>query len=279
MSGGIESSFSVPDSQVLWLGGLRIVYNHPHDLLGIFEVYVLDVYKLRSIRPADVVIDVGAGVGDYAMAAAKLVGPSGVVVAIEPNPQDFATLSRNVAVNGFRNIMALNSAVGQAEGFLESEFKGVSFRTERRSLDSIVARLSDASRLRRPPDLIKMDIEGGEVEALRGMSSVLRHIRALHIELHRTKSKVDEIMLPLGFRFSRLTRSHYLLHSSWFGARHPVVALRWWRRLQKGGRAPPLRKLVHGIDVAAGDDLLVGAYDRDPPEVGKLDQCHRASGL
>src|SRR5207248_8868819 len=54
-----------------------------------------------ALRPGDVYVDVGAHVGCHTLVAARVVGPAGLVVAVEPNPPSASRLRRNLALNGF----------------------------------------------------------------------------------------------------------------------------------------------------------------------------------
>jgi len=72
----------------------------------------------RYLRPGDVVIDVGANVGLTTLAAAKAVGDSGRVIAVEPHPRIFRYLQNNLALNGVRNVAPHNVACGETEGTL-----------------------------------------------------------------------------------------------------------------------------------------------------------------
>lgn len=67
-------------------------------------------FVLLHLRQGDVFIDVGAYTGLYTLIAAKAVGPAGLVVAIEPDPDSFALLTRNIAMNRLSNVRALNIA-------------------------------------------------------------------------------------------------------------------------------------------------------------------------
>src|SRR4051794_11745594 len=71
--------------------------------LGTTEPQVQDVLG-ESLNRRDVFYDVGGNVGFFPLIAAKLVGPEGRVVAIEPLPENADALRRNVALNGFENV-------------------------------------------------------------------------------------------------------------------------------------------------------------------------------
>lgn len=70
----------------------------------------------RIVQPGDVVVDVGANVGVYTLLAARAVGPSGRVYALEPDPRSFELLQANIGLNGFENVVSLRVAVGAREG-------------------------------------------------------------------------------------------------------------------------------------------------------------------
>ena len=86
-------------------GSFRIWYNDPHDIAAIIESYVLNVYRIRKIKGRSVVLDIGAGIGEFSLLASSKVGAEGKVIAIEPSPDDFKTLQINIKENGCRNVM------------------------------------------------------------------------------------------------------------------------------------------------------------------------------
>jgi FkbM family methyltransferase len=135
----------------------------------------------RATREGATVVDCGAYLGFYSLLAARRVGPEGAVFAFEPNPEMFELLRRNVRDNGLADrVVALPVGIGsdptrrpffigQGDGAKSSLFPPERWRevteTECASLDEALGA--------RPVDLVKLDIEGGEVEALRGMRRTL----------------------------------------------------------------------------------------------------------
>jgi FkbM family methyltransferase len=134
----------------------------------------------RLVRPGHVVIDAGASCGIYTVAAGKLVGPDGRVIAVEPAPRSAETLRRNVALNELDRIVvvheaALSREVGHARLYQPSwgpvaasiavvEAEGIPFtEVDTVSIDSIVEE-QELERL----DFVKLDIEGAEKLALQG---------------------------------------------------------------------------------------------------------------
>jgi FkbM family methyltransferase len=173
----------------------------------------------HTYRPklGDVVIDVGAGVGDEALAFANMVGDNGRVIAIEAAPSTFECLSRTVALSSKANIVCISEGVSDTDGFafIEDTQKHLSnsigstgeVRIETTTLDRLFDRLSIES-----IDLLKMNIEGAERNALRGLNKYADKVRNVAVSCHdfmapasggswfRTKAEVIARLKELGFR-------------------------------------------------------------------------------
>jgi FkbM family methyltransferase len=150
--------------------------------------YEPDVQQLLRIylKPGMVFVDCGANVGLFSLMAGGLVGPTGKVVSIEANPDTVKLLNRNLAANGLPEgkncaVSATNgtaefliASAGDVYGTLKSneyvpaESKTISVTT--RTLDDIV---QDAGLAK--VDFIKIDVEGGEIDCLRGADKTLRN--------------------------------------------------------------------------------------------------------
>lgn len=151
----------------------------------------------RFIKPGMTVFDIGANIGFFALAAAKLVGPSGRVVAFEPNPAVVARLKKNVELNGLAERVKIEqSAVGDFDGTAEFCF----------ALTHLQGRFSDLPYVPQGaestpvpccridtyvtstgvvPDVLILDVEHAEGRALRGMQSVLQRYNPLvFVEMH-----------------------------------------------------------------------------------------------
>jgi len=151
-------------------------------------------------RPGMVAFDVGANIGYITLMLARAVGPTGKVVAFEALPGNLERLERNLGLNGMADRVTIQAgAVGEGEGTLTfhvhasggmGKAEGSAGRSDETyeseislpstSLDAFVYEHGGPE-----PQIIKMDIEGGEVLALPGMRRLLREARpTLLLELH-----------------------------------------------------------------------------------------------
>jgi FkbM family methyltransferase len=140
----------------------------------------LTTFVMRRLRPGDIFIDLGANTGYYTVLAAKQVGSTGRVIAVEASPKIYDQLLRNVKLNGLDNVRAIACAVSDSTGTIEL-FAGPAgnrgettvvaqrgFRSQavvqKERFDTLIE-LEEFRRAR----LIKMDVEGHEPEALSGI--------------------------------------------------------------------------------------------------------------
>lgn len=86
---------------------VELFYNSRDHLIGLAEVFLLDNYPASLLQEGDLVVDLGAGIGDFAILASRRVGPEGKVIALEPNAEDYQLLKINVERNDCPNVTAL----------------------------------------------------------------------------------------------------------------------------------------------------------------------------
>jgi FkbM family methyltransferase len=132
----------------------------------------------RLIPPGGTFFDVGAFIGLHTCAVARHVGPDGKVMAFEPMPENFELLRGNVRINSLDNVrceqVALSDADGSIDLFVPGEHPGGSSSSTRvyespgwrRAGRARRARLDDFQPER--VDLIKIDVEGHEMDVLEG---------------------------------------------------------------------------------------------------------------
>jgi FkbM family methyltransferase len=130
--------------------------------------------------PGDTVADIGAHVGYFTVLLSKCAGPTGRVVAFEPELGNFELLKADCIINGCTNVVLERSAVadrcGRAELYLASGNHGdhrLHATPGRSSQEVAVIRLDDYWR-DRPLDIIKVDAQGAEPAILRGGSETIR---------------------------------------------------------------------------------------------------------
>lgn len=158
---------------------------------------------VHFLRPGMMFYDIGAHIGFATLLGARLVGPSGSVVSFEADPSIVPILKDNVARNGFENVTIVPRAVWSSSGqvtFVQSDRSlpdrgtGKVSRGEPAStslsIESIS--LSDATKIHGPPDFIKCDTEGAEVEIFVGQDRLLRSINpVVFCEYHSGANRRD----------------------------------------------------------------------------------------
>lgn len=154
---------------------------------GKWEPWVTKAIK-SLLKPGMVFVDVGANIGFFTLLASGLVGPEGRVIAIEPLPQNNQLLAKSIELNKCENVELHSVAAGPQSGIMKmchaARYNSGSFHFENpekpkhmtwdmevRPLDDILAA--------RKPDLVKIDVEGGEALVLAGMLETLTKHRPL----------------------------------------------------------------------------------------------------
>ncbi|MGW2799540.1 FkbM family methyltransferase [Streptomyces sp. NPDC001269] len=195
-------------------------------------------------------VDAGAHTGYYTLLASRLVGPAGRVIAIEPSPAFHQTLTANLTANGCGNVRTINAAVSDRPErltfYLERATNlggttAVRPRTVQASFEADAAPLPTLLTTQELTSarLIKLDVEGGEAAAVRGLTPVLSSLRddaELVIEvtpktLAKQDHTVDDVLGPLnahGFHAYRMAND-YGAGSYPAALRRPVPPVRWRR--------------------------------------------------
>jgi FkbM family methyltransferase len=194
------------------LRGMRIVtswHDYPAAILGYTERKLTD-WLLANARPGETWLDVGANCGYTSLALARAVGPQGRVFAFEPALTTVACLEGTARANRLEQLVALPFALSEAPRPVVSRFA-----TERGMIDSqlpadgpiemtaIIAVGLDAiwdgiAGGDSAVQGIKIDVQGMELLALRGMRRLLsRHRPKIVLEIHRDVSR-DDVLAVLG---------------------------------------------------------------------------------
>lgn len=200
-----------------WLPYSKVVLNHvnggpmvfdiqnPHEIAMYFDYFAPDLSRLLRdiLRPRDCFVDCGANVGYFTFLAASLVGQWGKVVAIDPNPYCIERMQATIDVGGYNQVELVNAAVGAEPSEMPfnvatdpmyssfSDLNQLAFtRTEStvtvqvRRVDDVLAPYLDdpEARIR----IMKIDVEGAELEVLQGAQKTMKGKKAdyIFLELH-----------------------------------------------------------------------------------------------
>jgi len=177
------------------------------------------------IHPGSVAYDVGANIGYVSLLLAQKLGTAGKIFAFEALPDNLERLRAHVEMNNLgsrvsvisgavaatsepvRFLIGPSGAMGKAEGSAgRSDGHRESIKVPGVSLDDFVYRNGNP-----PPQVIKMDIEGGEVLALQGMPRLLSEVRPLILlELHGPEAAHGawEILTSSGYQICRMQRGY-----------------------------------------------------------------------
>lgn len=165
--------------------GMRwVVGSGPHGCwLGSYEAEKMAQF-VRALRAGHVVYDIGANVGVYSLAASRLVGTKGRVLAVEPLPRNLAFLRRHVQMNHCANVTLLPVALSDENGTALFDNDTDAFQghlSANGRLEVPVARLDDIVKIEKlpPPGVIKMDVEGAEAKVLAGGENMISQFRPL----------------------------------------------------------------------------------------------------
>lgn len=178
----------------------------------------------QHLRPGMVFYDLGANIGFFSLFGARTVGAGGHVFSFEPDEETATRLARNVQRNGFQNVTIVAKGVWSTAGrqwFMRADasspdrgtgtFFGNGKPENRVSIECIT--LDDFTREAPPPDAIKCDVEGAELEVLRGAQETIRHHRPLILcETHTPANEraCQEMLHQFGYNLSRVDRNHVL---------------------------------------------------------------------
>jgi FkbM family methyltransferase len=197
-------------------------------LLAGVESYEPEVRSVvrKILKPGDTFVDRRANVGYFSVLAGRLVGPEGKVLAIEANPDSLRLLQRNLRANGFGEAVhcALTSHSGDVDLFIPTtgaiysslrvgglaKGEGLrSFKVPGRMLDEIVASVG-----LKKINLLKIDIEGGELDVLASARKILDQYRPLVLieystktwpAFHATPQRLKDLMNQQRYSISQIT--------------------------------------------------------------------------
>ena len=207
----LKANLANPEHQYLYFYGT-------HD-----ERYI--VTKLREIiKPGDICWDIGANIGFYTCLLAAQVGDNGRVVAFEPASRTYGYLKENVSLNQFTNVTVVNKGLsdrqeqrhlyyaeaGLAEGTASLKYADGRAASERVTLDTIDTLFRELS----APNFVKIDVEGYQLEVLKGGEYYLKtHAPLLIAELkdvgetnREAFKEIEDYLTDLGYQLYEIRK-------------------------------------------------------------------------
>lgn len=207
----LPSDLVVPIVQGPSRGSKWIIGSSNHGCwLGSYE-YQKRITFARFLTTGDTVYDIGAHVGFYSVLAASLVGQSGSVYAFEPYPRNIAYLRRHVDMNHLDQVKVVELAVSDRTGvahFSQGASSSMGSLSSDGGYEVGTVSLDDwvFTQHNPVPKLLKIDVEGGEGDVLRGAKSILSTVKPV-IFLATHGPSVHGVCVEM------LQRAGYLLES------------------------------------------------------------------
>jgi FkbM family methyltransferase len=174
--------------------------------MGEYEEQTTSLFE-RTLKPGMVMMDVGAHVGYFSLLAARQVGSEGKVFSFEPDPINHELLVQNIELNQYNNIFPVNAAMGDNVGSLtlfQTALDSGRHSTYRHGLPESGSVEVDVSTLdafldaRDWPgiDLVKVDVEGAEMDVLRGMAGLLEKSPGLKLIMEFNPALLQSAGVP-----------------------------------------------------------------------------------
>jgi len=195
---------------------------------SIFSVWTGSSFHERNLREyfkldKGVFIDVGANIGKYSIILGKKLNDTGKVLAFEPMPEIFKILKKNIDLNNLQNIIPIEIALGDEEGYIEfyldkenvgggghslvkkTENK---IKVQVKKLDNILKNLKIKN-----VDLIKIDVEGAEADVLKGAEKTLKkyHPRIIFEAWNEEYlDKIKKVLQPFNYKIKQIAPENYI---------------------------------------------------------------------
>jgi FkbM family methyltransferase len=200
----------------------------------------ISAYIRRNLKPGDYFMDIGANVGYYTMIAAVLVGDRGRVVSFEPEKDNFSRIRHNTDINGFTRCILENMAISDKSGKavlhinplnegghslnefgfyndslerwpkeeIERKFPAMEFEQEV-ACASIDDYMRENSLENPVPTVVKIDVEGFEMNVLKGMKILLMRFDAPDVvcEVQTGHGDAFDFMRAFGYKVYKLDRN------------------------------------------------------------------------
>ncbi len=187
------------------------------------EPFATEFFR-KWIKEGDVIVDIGANIGYYVLQEARLVGNSGRVYAIEPVAENVELLQKNIELNNYSNVETFELAIGPENKVLPiylTPLRNWNSMLKIKESESLIKKKTfvktvtlDKFLENKPlPNIVRMDVEGYEVEIIKGMKALLSSGKPLklfiEIHPHIVKEKIKDLLDTLksfGFKLKKVCR-------------------------------------------------------------------------
>jgi len=173
------------------------------------EIWTDENYKFQTDSLEPVIFDCGANIGTSVLYFAQIFS-NAKIIAFEPDPNIFKLLEDNVKLNEIKNVDLINKAVWINEEGIDFGIEGAdgsSIYSDNNKIKVSSCRLKSLIEKENKIDLLKIDIEGAEVEVLKDCEGSLNKVDNIFIEYHSFVDRSQELELLLallsknGFRY------------------------------------------------------------------------------
>lgn len=144
------------------------------------------VFRDFLVEPGDIVFECGGHQGCTAILLSNWVGPTGKVITFEPNPKNVEILRKNLEINNIKNVTIVPKAVGQENDIIKISTENSNSRIDNSRVDNFVSvpQVYLDSFIQYKPTLLKLDVEGADVQVLWGAKKILATLPKIAIEVH-----------------------------------------------------------------------------------------------
>lgn len=183
----------------------------------------------KEVASGNVILDVGANIGYYSIMLANIVGSNGKIYALEPEPTNYQTLEKNITLNKLENIIEpyqmgasdtnlpkflYRSKYSNMHSFILPENDIIDIKNPKSQIEIKMTNLSDFISNKEPIDMLRMDIEGYEVEVLLGLQDAIKNntwTGKILFECHFKKyNETHNIKNKLEFLFDNGYKTRYV---------------------------------------------------------------------